>query len=107
MRLCSRKRPTMLVTSMFSLMPGIPGRRQHDAAHEKVHFHPRLRSLVKQADDLRIHQGVHLENQPALAAIALMLDLAPDHGLELFAHGDRGNQQFLEIASWRSSRSSS
>jgi hypothetical protein len=27
-RLCSRKRPTMLVTSMFSLTPGTPGRRQ-------------------------------------------------------------------------------
>ena len=28
MRACSRKRPIMLLTRMFSLKPGMPGRRQ-------------------------------------------------------------------------------
>ena len=40
MRVCSRKRPTMLVTWMFSLTPGTPGRRQQIPRTSRFTFTP-------------------------------------------------------------------
>ena len=97
MRLCSRNRPTMLVTVMFSLMPRIPGRRQQMPRTSRLDFHSRAGDAsYKQADDMRIHQSVHLEDQLSMAAIALMLDLAQDQRLKTLAHCDRRDQEFLK-----------
>ena len=68
---CSRKRPTMLMTRMFSLTPGTPGRRQQMPRTIRVDRHARLRGAVERLDDRRVHQRVHLGDDaagsPALA----------------------------------------
>ena len=40
-RACSRKRPTMECTVMFSLTPGRSGQQAADAAHDEPHLHAR------------------------------------------------------------------
>ena len=42
MRACSRKRPTMLLTRIFSERPGDAGPQAADAAHHQVDLHARL-----------------------------------------------------------------
>ena len=90
MRLCSRNRPTMLVTSMLSLTPGTPGRRQQIPRTINSIFTPacdawysaRIMRLSTSAFILKIRC-------PALP-FARVLDLAVDQCLEARRAGSRG-----------------
>ena len=71
MRACSRKRPTMLLTRMFSERPGDAGPQAADAADHQVDGHPGLAGRIEGVDDLRIDQGVHLGPDGGRLASAL------------------------------------
>ncbi len=59
-RLCSRKRPTIDLTRMFSLRPRYAGAHPADAAHDKADLHPRLAGGIERVDHIRLDQAVHL-----------------------------------------------
>ena len=54
----------MLMTRMFSLIPGTPGRRQQMPRTMQIDRHARLRRPVQRLDDGRVHQRVHLGDDP-------------------------------------------
>ena len=60
MRVCSRKRPTIERTRMFSDSPGTPGRSAHTPRTIRSIFTPGLRGRVERRDDLGLEQRVHL-----------------------------------------------
>ena len=78
MRPCSRKRPTMLLTRIFSDMPGHARAQAADAADHKVDADAGLRGLVQQVDDRRVDQRVHLGPDLRRPAGAGMGDLGLD-----------------------------
>ena len=57
-----------------------------DAAHVQVHLHARLRGLVEGADAARVHERVHLQDDPRLLAGLVRLDGALDLAQEPVAH---------------------
>ena len=60
-RECSRKRPTIERTRMFSRQPGHAGPQRADAAHDQVDLHAGLRRPVERVDELLVDQRVHLD----------------------------------------------
>ena len=60
-RLCSRKRPTIERTRMFSERPSTPGRSAQVERAIDVDLRARLRGRVELVDDARVDEVVHLE----------------------------------------------
>ena len=58
----------MLMTRMFSETPGTPGPQAADAADDQVDLHAGGRGFVEGLDDPRVHQRVHLGDDPRRAA---------------------------------------
>ena len=58
MRECSRKRPTIERTVMFSLTPGTPGRSTQTPRMIRSIFTPGLRRAIEQPHDARIGQRI-------------------------------------------------
>ena len=67
MRLCSRKRPTIDLTRMFSDRPGTPGRRQQMPRTTRHHLHAGARRVVQQVDQRLVDQRVQLQPDAAPA----------------------------------------
>ncbi len=59
-RECSRRRPTIETTRMFSEMPGSAGAQTADAAHVEVDLHAGLGGGVERADAAPVDERVHL-----------------------------------------------
>ena len=81
-RECSRKRPTIETTRMFSEMPGTPGRSAQMPLTLRSTSHARLRGPVERLDAGRVEQRVHLHpiRAGSLGRVRLdrPLDLADD-----------------------------
>ena len=75
MRLCSRKRPMIDLTRMFSREPRDPGAQAADAAHHHVDLHPGLARGIERVDHLRVGDGVQLDPDLRRPPGAGVLDL--------------------------------
>ena len=56
-RACSRKRPTMECTVMFSLTPGSPGSRQQMPRTMSRTFTPAMDAMYSARIDLSVHEA--------------------------------------------------
>ncbi len=97
MRECSRKRPTTDRTVMLSLMPGMPGRRQHTPRTIRSIFTPHWRRAIEHLDHPRIGDRVVLDDDVRRASRARVLALAIDQRLDALPQPDRRHQQLPEV----------
>ena len=74
------------------------GHQAAHSAHDQVHLHALLRSLVQQADHRRVDEGIHLENEVPAAPFLGMLDLALDQRFQLLPQVHRRHQQLAVFA---------
>ena len=96
MRLCSRNRPMTLMTRMFSLTFGTPGRRQQMPRTIRSIFTPAARGFVEREDHILVDERVDLHDDPAGLPAPRQIALALDERLHPRREIERRDEQLLE-----------
>ena len=78
MRLCSKKRPTTLLTVMFSDSPVRPGPEAADPSHHQTDLDARPGSPIQRVDDFAVHESVEFGPDGRRSAALSMFDFVVD-----------------------------